>query len=181
MTYRRYDGSEATIQAITYAITVLIVSCPYAIGLAVPMVIVIVSGVAAERGIIFKSADAIEVAYKTSHVVFDKTRTLTRGKLSVVTKDCYNVDKLPLLLSLIENSRHPVSVSVATYLKDAGVMASTVPEPKSLTGKSVETTFGGRKLRAGNSRWLNISENELIRRMLSQGYTVFYFTIDNML
>lgn len=152
MTVRGYDRSEATIQAITYAITVLIVSYPCAIGLAVPMVIVITSGVAAERGIIFKSSDTIEVAHKTSHVVFDKTGTLTQGKLSVVTTECANVDKLPLLLGLIENNRHPVSVSVATHLKDAGVTASTVPEPKSLTGKGVETTFGGRKLRAGNSR-----------------------------
>ncbi|CAP83040.1 Pc15g01540 [Penicillium rubens Wisconsin 54-1255] len=181
MTVRGYDGSEATIQAITYAITVLIVSCPCAIGLAVPMVIVIASGVAAERGIIFKSSDAIEVAHKTSHVVFDKTGTLTRGKLSVVTTECANVDKLPLLLGLIENNRHPVSVSVAAHLKDAGVTASTVPEPKSLTGKGVETTFGGRKLRAGNSRWLNLSENEVVQPMLAQGYTVFCFTIDNAL
>lgn len=181
MTIRGYDGSEATIQAITYAITVLIVSCPCAIGLAVPMVIVIASGVAAERGIIFKSADAIEVAHKTSHVVFDKTGTLTRGKFSVVTKECDNVDTLPLLLGLIENSRHPVSVSVAGHLKDAGVIASTIPEPKSLTGKGIETIFGGRKLRAGNSRWLNLSESELVQPMLAQGYTVFCFTIDDAL
>lgn len=181
MTIRGYDGSEATIQAITYAITVLIVSCPCAIGLAVPMVIVIASGVAAERGIIFKSADAIEVAHKTSHVVFDKTGTLTRGKLSVVTEECDYVDTLPLLLGLIENSRHPVSISVAAHLKDAGVMASTIPDPKSLTGKGVETTFGDRKLRAGNSRWLNLSESELVQPMLAQGYTVFCFTIDDAL
>ncbi|KXG47942.1 ATPase, P-type, K/Mg/Cd/Cu/Zn/Na/Ca/Na/H-transporter [Penicillium griseofulvum] len=173
--------SEATIQAITYAITVLIVSCPCAIGLAVPIVIVITSGVAAERGIVFKSADAIEVAHKTSHVVFDKTGTLTRGKLSVVTKNCENENNLPLLLGLIKNSRHPVSVSVAAHLKDAGVMASTVPGPKSLTGKGVEATFYGRKLRAGNSRWLNLSENELVQPLLAQGYTVFCFTIDNAL
>jgi Cu2+-exporting ATPase len=181
MTIRGNDGSEATIQAITYAITVLIVSCPCAIGLAVPMVIVIASGVAAERGIIFKSADAIEMAHKTSHVVLDKTGTLTRGKLSVVAKDCIDADKLPLLLGLIENSRHPVSVSVAAYLKDASIMASTVPEPKSLTGKGIETTLGGRRLRAGNSRWLNLSEHELVQPMLAQGYTVFCFTIDNAL
>ncbi|KAJ6166911.1 p-type copper atpase [Penicillium chermesinum] len=181
MTLRGHDGSEATIQAITYAITVLIVSCPCAIGLAVPMVIVIVSGVVAERGIIFKSADAIEVAHKTSHVVFDKTGTLTQGKLSVVAKNCVKVDNLPLLLGLIETSRHPVSVSVATYLKETGVTASTVSESKSLTGKGIETTFGGRKLQAGNSRWLNLSENEHVQQMLAQGYTVFCFTIDNAL
>ncbi|KAE8149773.1 E1-E2 ATPase-domain-containing protein [Aspergillus avenaceus] len=170
---RGLDGSEAIIQAITYAITVLIVSCPCAIGLAVPVVVVIVSGVAAEKGIIFKSADAIEVAHKKSHVVFDKTGTLTRGKLSV--------DSLPFLLGLIETSQHPVSVSVAVHLKEAGVVASTVTEPKSLTGKGVEATVSGRRLQAGNSRWLNLSDNEHVQRMLAQGHTVFCSTIDNTL
>ncbi|KAM5347903.1 hypothetical protein ACJ41O_007727 [Fusarium nematophilum] len=182
MAVRGHDGSEATIQAITYAITVLIVSCPCAIGLAVPMVIVIASGVAAEKGIIFKSADAIEVAHKTAHVVFDKTGTLTRGKLSVVADEgVVEKDQLPLLLGLIENSRHPVSVAVTAHLKDAGVLASSVPEPKSLTGKGVETTLGGQKLRAGNSRWLNLSDHGLVKPMLAQGYTVFCFTIDSEL
>ncbi|KAJ5481426.1 hypothetical protein N7475_000238 [Penicillium sp. IBT 31633x] len=179
MTIRGYDGSEATIQAITYAITVLIVSCPCAIGLAVPMVIVISSGIAAERGIIFKSADAIELAHKTAHVVFDKTGTLTRGKLSVVAQDCVDGDKLPILLGLIENSRHPVSVSVASHLKDAGVIASTVPGSKSLTGKGVEAVLGDQGLRAGNSRWLDLSDHELVQPMLARGYTVFCFTIEN--
>lgn len=179
MTIREHDGSEATIQAITYAITVLIVSCPCAIGLAVPMVIVISSGIAAERGIIFKSADAIELAHKTMHVVFDKTGTLTRGELSVVAQDCVDGDKLPILLGLIENSRHPVSVSVAAHLKDAGIIASTVPGSKSLTGKGVEAILGGQSLRAGNSRWLDLSEHELVQPMLARGYTVFCFTIED--
>ncbi|KAM0432925.1 hypothetical protein ACHAPT_004630 [Fusarium lateritium] len=181
MIVRGHNGSEATIQAITYAITVLIVSCPCAIGLAVPMVVVIASGVAAEKGIIFKSADAIEVAHKTSHVVFDKTGTLTQGKLSVVARDCIDEDALGPLLGLIENSRHPVSVAVSTHLKDMGVRAWTVPEPKSLTGKGVETTLKGQKLQAGNSRWLELSNHDLVQPMLAQGYTVFCFTIDNEL
>ncbi|CAG7926304.1 unnamed protein product [Penicillium olsonii] len=181
MAVRGYDGSEATIQAITYAITVLIVSCPCAIGLAVPMVVVIVSGVAAERGIIFKSADAIEVAHKTSHVVFDKTGTLTRGKLTVVAEECVNNDDLSLLLGLIENNRHPVSISVAARLRRDGIMPSAVPGAKSLTGKGVEAVLNGKKLRAGNSRWLSLSENEFVRPMLAQGYTVLCFTIDEAL
>ncbi|KAJ4209873.1 hypothetical protein NW767_000151 [Fusarium falciforme] len=181
MTVRGHSGSEATIQAITYAITVLIVSCPCAIGLAVPMVIVIASGVAAEKGIIFKSADAIEVAHKTSHVVFDKTGTLTRGMLSVVAQDCLDEGALGPLLGLIENSRHPVSVAVTAHLKEMGFKAWTVPEPKSLTGKGVETTLKGQKLRAGNSRWLELSNHDLVLPMLAQGYTVFCFTINNEL
>lgn len=181
MTIRGYDGSEAATQAITYTIAVLIVSCPCAIGLAVPMVIVIASGVAAERGIIFKSAEAIEVAHKTSHVVFDKTGTLTRGKLSVVTENSVGKGKLSLLLGLIESSRHPVSLAVAAHLKEAGVVASAVADPKSITGKGVEAILGSQSLRAGNSRWLGLTNHELVQPMLALGYTVFCFTIDNTL
>ncbi|KAJ4270195.1 hypothetical protein NW762_001871 [Fusarium torreyae] len=181
MAVRGYGGSKATTEAITYAIAVLIVSCPCAIGLAVPMVIVIMSGVAAERGIIFKSADAIEVAHKTSHVVFDKTGTLTQGKLSVVGKECVDKSSLPLLLGLVENSRHPVSMAIAAHLEDNGVEASAVPEPKSLTGKGVEAIMKGQRLRAGNSRWLGLSTDHLVQPMLAQGYTVFCFTINDQL
>ncbi|KAF5605218.1 Cu2+-exporting ATPase [Fusarium subglutinans] len=181
LTVRGYVGSKATTEAITYAIAVLIVSCPCAIGLAVPMVIVIMSGVAAERGIIFKSADAIEVAHKTSHVVFDKTGTLTQGKLSVVSNECVDKRTLPLLLGLIENSRHPVSMAVTDYLRNTGLETSVVGEPKSLTGKGVEAVVKGQVLKAGNSTWLNLSDDPLIQPMLSQGHTVFCFTINDEL
>lgn len=181
MTVRGYDGSEAATQAVTYTIAVLIVSCPCAIGLAVPMVIVIASGVAAEKGIVFKSADAIEVAHKTSHVVFDKTGTLTRGKLSIIMENSLDNSKLSLLLGLIESSKHPVSLAVATHLKEAGVLASAVAESKSITGKGVEAIMGGQSLRAGNSRWLCLTNHEFVQPMLDQGYTVFCFTIDNVL
>ncbi|KAI6782816.1 uncharacterized protein J7T54_000959 [Emericellopsis cladophorae] len=176
---RGQGAAKAIVEAITYAITVLIVSCPCAIGLAVPMVIVIASGVAAERGIIFKSATAIEVAHKTSHVVFDKTGTLTRGNLAVVGNECIDDEALPLLLGLVENSRHPVSVAVAAHLRGTGVTRVTVPEPKSLTGKGIESTLSGRKLQAGNSRWLGQSDNELVQPLLTQGCTVLCFAIDN--
>ncbi|KAM0232371.1 hypothetical protein ACHAPO_007859 [Fusarium lateritium] len=176
---RGYGGSKATTEAITYAIAVLIVSCPCAIGLAVPMVIVIMSGVAAEKGIIFKSADAIEVAHKTSHVVFDKTGTLTQGKLSVVSKECISKPSLPLLLGLIENSRHPVSVAVTRHLKDIGIEPFAADETKSLTGKGIEAVVKGQRLKAGNSRWLGLSENPLVSTLLAQGNTVFCFTVND--
>ncbi|KAF5559756.1 Cu2+-exporting ATPase [Fusarium phyllophilum] len=181
VTVRGYGGSKAITEAITYAVAVLIVSCPCAIGLAVPMVIVIMSGVAAERGIIFKSADAIEVAHKTSHVVFDKTGTLTQGKLSVVADECVDKSTLPLLLGLIENSRHPVSMAVTGHLRNIGVEPSVIGEPKSLTGKGVEALVKGQRLKAGNSTWLKLSDDPLIQPMLSQGHTVFCFTINDEL
>ncbi|EON98444.1 putative copper-translocating p-type atpase protein [Phaeoacremonium minimum UCRPA7] len=181
---RHQSGSEATIQAITYAITVLIVSCPCAIGLAVPMVVVIASGVAAERGVIFKSADSIEIAYKTSHVVFDKTGTLTQGKLTVAmekhTSDNVGLTKSQLL-GLIGSIKHPVSAAVSAHLRSNNVMGLKVSDPKSLTGKGVEGTASGLILRAGNSRWLGLSSDPIVQSILSKGYTAFCFTVNDSL
>ncbi|KAL5383532.1 hypothetical protein DPSP01_005928 [Paraphaeosphaeria sporulosa] len=180
---QRKSGPEATIQAITYAITVLIVSCPCAIGLAVPMVIVVATGVAAERGVIFKSADAIEIAWKTTHVVFDKTGTLTRGQLSVTRMEILrSAPGTPgLILGLVGDSKHPVSIAVATYLKSEGVAAIAVSNPKSIVGKGVEGAFAGCTLRAGNSRWLGLTDHPSVQPILAQGYTAFCFTFNDEL
>jgi Cd2+-exporting ATPase len=183
MAVRGKSGSAATVDAITYAITVLIVSCPCAIGLAVPMVVVITSGVAAESGVIFKSASAIEVAHKTSHVVFDKTGTLTQGKLTVVSEYCVDINHstLELLLGLINDNRHPVSLAVIDHLRSKGVAAAVVSGAKSLTGKGLEAQVAGRALRAGNSRWLQLSSDVTVQSVLAQNYTAFCFTIDGVL
>ncbi|KGO41716.1 ATPase, P-type, K/Mg/Cd/Cu/Zn/Na/Ca/Na/H-transporter [Penicillium expansum] len=176
-------GSEATVQAVTYAITVLIVSCPCAIGLAVPMVVVICSGIVAERGVIFKSAHSIEVAHRASHVVLDKTGTLTRGKLSVAVEHYLENGEscLSLLLGLVGDSKHPVSVAVVNHLRHKGIFATTVPDVKSLTGRGVEAKLANQSLQAGNSRWLELSTHPLVQPVLTQGYTAFCFTIDGAL
>ncbi|KAF2276116.1 heavy metal translocatin [Westerdykella ornata] len=157
------SGSDATIQAITYAITVLIVSCPCAIGLAVPMVIVVATGVAAERGVIFKSAEAIEL-------------TIAREEYPSASPSTK-----ALLLGLIGSSKHPVSVAVAAHLRTNGVTAITVSDPKNIVGRGLEGTFASRTLRAGNSRWLGLSDDALVESILSQGYTAFCFTVDGSL
>lgn len=184
MGVRNQTGAEAAVNAITYAITVLIVSCPCAIGLAVPMVIVIASGVAAERGVVFKSADSIEVAYKTSHIVFDKTGTLTHGKLSVVRgfyMDSDSHSAKSLLLGLVTDIKHPVSMAVATHLKEQGVSGSVISDQKVLTGKGIEGKSSGLVVRAGNSHWLSLSSDARVQPILSQGYTAFCFTINDSL
>ena len=185
---RKQSGSEATIQAITYAITyaitVLIVSCPCAIGLAVPMVVVIATGVAAERGVIFKSADSIEVAHKTSHVIFDKTGTLIQGKLTVAIEH-YISDDVNLirsqLLGLIGSIKHPISTAVSAHLRSKNVLEVKLSDPKSLTGKGVESTGPDGVFQAGNSYWLNLSSHTIIQSILSKGYTAFSFTINGSL
>lgn len=181
---RKESGSEATVHAITYAITVLIVSCPCAIGLAVPMVIVVASGVAAERGVIFRSADSIEVACKAAHVVFDKTGTLTQGRPTVVVEDFVgsNVESsAALLLGLIGGIKHPVSTGVATHLKAKGVLPSAVTSPKTMTGKGVKGRASGSVLCAGNSHWLQLTSHPHVQAVLAQGYTAFCFTMNDSL
>jgi Cu2+-exporting ATPase len=147
------------------------------------MVVVFASGIAAEKGVVFKSADAIEVAYKTSHVVFDKTGTLTQGKLGVVVEHCLEngESRLPFLLGLISNNKHPVSVAVADHLRRKGVIAAAFPGAKSLTGRGMEGEMAGQTMRGGNSRWLNVQNHPLVQPVLLQGYTAFCFTIDGVL
>ena len=182
ITVRKQTTSHATIEAITYAITVLIVSCPCAIGLAVPMVIVIASGVAARRGIIFKSAASIEVAYKTTDVVFDKTGTLTLGQLTVVEEISCSFDATltkSMLLGLLANIKHPVSAAIASHLSKECVTPSVIQDAKVVTGKGAEGSWRGRILRVGNSKWLNVEAHPLVKLWLSRGLTVTCFTVDS--
>ncbi|RHZ58279.1 hypothetical protein CDV55_105698 [Aspergillus turcosus] len=167
---------SAAVQAITYAISVLIVSCPCAIGLAVPMVIVITGGVGAKHGVVFKSAETIEIARKVSHVVFDKTGTLTQGELSVATEDYLSESRssaAPLALGLTINSKHPVSAAVAAHLQAQGVVPAPIEDVKSVTGSGLEGAWNGTSIRGGNSRWLAVQTVPQVASLLSQGLTVF--------
>ncbi|KAK4448904.1 copper-translocating P-type ATPase [Podospora aff. communis PSN243] len=176
--------AQAATEAVTYAITVLIVSCPCAIGLAVPMVVVIGTGLAAKHGVIFKESRSIEIASKTSHVVFDKTGTLTEGKLSIASEEYTRKTRdaeaaMSLLLGLVKDIKHPVSVSIASYLESKGVSLSPVSDIKALPGKGVEgKSPSGDIIRAGNSRWLQLGKNEHVQRASSQSLTAFCVTIN---
>ncbi|KAH7346212.1 Cu2+-exporting ATPase [Rhexocercosporidium sp. MPI-PUGE-AT-0058] len=176
---RNQSGGTAVVQAITYAISVLIVSCPCAIGLAVPMVVVIAGGVGARFGVVFKSAETIEIARKVSHVVFDKTGTLTMGELSVVAEEYLvepgNVSAAALVLGLTINSKHPVSAAVAAHLMAQGFEPAVVDEVRSVTGSGMEGIWKKSHLRVkgGNSRWLAVQDNQYVSTLLSQGRTVF--------
>lgn len=166
----------SAVQAMTYAISVLIVSCPCAIGLAVPMVVVIAGGVGAKHGVVFKSAETIEIARKVTHVVFDKTGTLTQGKLSVSAEEYLSESRssaASLALGLTLNSKHPVSTAVAAYLQGQAVEPAMVKDVESMTGSGVKGTWNGAKVCGGNSRWLAVQTVPQVASLLSQGCTVF--------
>ncbi len=175
------DGREAAVQALTYAIATLVVCCPCAIGLAVPMVVVIAGGVAAKMGVVIKKAETIESAHKASHVLFDKTGTLTEGKMSVAVEKLIGERKneaRSIILGLLEDSQHPVSAAVAKHLKAQGVTKIQLNSVRILVGKGVEGRLGDTLIRAGNSRWLGLETSVPVRALTEDGFTVMCVTMD---
>lgn len=173
---RNEASSTAVVNAITYAIAALTVSCPYAIGLAVPMVIVISGGVAASHGLIFKTAEMIEIARSVDHVVFDKTGTLTKGQMAVVEELYLAVSKestAALVLGMTTNIKHPVSHAVAKHLQNSNIESYAVHDIQTLPGIGVQGSWNGSVVRAGNSRWLAVTDQPLVKNLLARGLTVF--------
>ena len=178
---RQQGGGTAVVTAITYGVSVLIVSCPCAIGLCIPMVIVVAGGAAAKHGVVLKSALALENARKVSHVVFDKTGTLTEGELSV-TKEVVLADAqfaLSVTLGLTSNSKHPVSAAISSCLQAKGVEAANTKDVRSITGKGIEGTYAGDLIRCGNIRWLSLYDLPEVRSLLRNGLTVFGVTMED--
>ncbi|KIP03427.1 hypothetical protein PHLGIDRAFT_37430 [Phlebiopsis gigantea 11061_1 CR5-6] len=180
---RGQSPGEAAVRALTYAIAVLAISCPCAIGLAVPMVVLVASGVAARLGLVFKAATTIEVARQVSHAVFDKTGTLTTGQLevvqSVVLQDTIalgndtSISATSAILALVSASQHPVARAVAVHLGTKDIAASQVEDIEEVTSKGVQGTLAGRMIRGGNAKWLGLEHSPHISPLLDTGSTLF--------
>ncbi len=141
--------------ALLLSVTVLIISCPCAVGLATPAAIMGGSGIGAENGILFKGADAIESASKLQVVVFDKTGTLTRGKpavTDVIAAGATQEEVLRLAAVIEKNSEHPLGEAIVEGARARGL---TIDEPEtfdSIPGQGVEATHGGHSLLLGNRK-----------------------------
>lgn len=171
--YNKRDWSGAVIKAITYAIATLIVSCPCAIGLAVPMVILIAGGVAAQYGVIFKDPQKLEVARNVTDVVFDKTGTLTTSHFTVISEQ-YLGTMAPdhtkqHILGLLKDNKHPISLGVYNYLVKESRMSAepdlvpvAMQDIYSIPGEGVigVTRADHHEVRAGNPNWLSLHVEE---------------------
>lgn len=183
---RNQDAGGSIGVAITYGIAVLAISCPCALGLAVPMVLIIAGGVAAKFGIIIKNASATERAYRTTDVVFDKTGTLTTGVLELGLEEYYGAAIEPaklkgVVLALVKNNRHPVSSAVAQALRNQQVTASLLEDVQSIPGAGLEAVWNGSGIRAGNPDWLAVQNRPEIRGVLDRGLTILGVTVNSEL
>ncbi|OAQ98359.1 hypothetical protein LLEC1_01174 [Akanthomyces lecanii] len=176
---RKYNGGQAIANAITYAVATLAVSCPCALGLAVPMVLVVAGGVAAKSGVIIKSAECTERARKVTDIVFDKTGTITESDLDVVATEFFGGDEelaSALTKPLVSGNNHPVSLVVAKYLETRATKAVTATDVHVIPGAGVEAVLDGDVIRAGNPKWTGTDDYRVINNLKEQGLTLLVIT-----
>ncbi|MSO89524.1 MAG: copper-translocating P-type ATPase [Rhodospirillaceae bacterium] len=137
------------------AVSVLVIACPCAMGLATPTAIMVGTGASARAGILIKDAEALERAYRTSIVVFDKTGTLTEGRPAVteiIAAAADSAQVLTLAASAQQGSEHPLASAILAKARDAGLALSPVADFRSLPGRGIAARVSGRDLRMGNRR-----------------------------
>ena len=175
--------------AFSMAISVLVISCPCALGLATPVAIMVGTGKGAQMGIMIKSAQYLELAHKITTVVFDKTGTVTTGEIAVkeiVTKDGISKDEfLKIAASLEALSEHPLGKAVVKKAEEEKLALIKCQSFKAFFGKGVTGVLNGKNYIAGNEKFLN--ENGYDTSLFSNkanlfkenGSTVLYFGCEN--
>lgn len=172
--------------SLTRAISVLVVSCPCALGLATPVAIMVGNGVAAKNGILFKTSSALEQTGKAEIVVLDKTGTITNG-VPVVTDVIAVSDESELLEAAyaLENaSEHPLGKAVTEYCKAHDVSLHKIEGFKVHAGNGLEGDLNGRHLRGGNLKFISSVDNDLenkAKALASEGKTPLFFESDGRL
>ena len=145
-------------RALIYAASVLVIACPCALGLATPTAILVGTGVAARRGILFQDAEALEAAHHVTLVAFDKTGTLTEGKPRLVAFEAPEGSReqsLRLAASLLSQSEHPLSRALVEEAHEQGLDLAPAGDVAALPGRGVRGNVGDRTLIVASSRLLS--------------------------
>ncbi|MEO8794988.1 MAG: copper-translocating P-type ATPase, partial [Daejeonella sp.] len=182
-----FGGPDGFTHGLLAMVTVLVIACPCALGLATPTAIIVGVGKGAENGILIKDAESLESAYKVDTIVLDKTGTITIGK-PVVTdfEKADNADSENLngiLLGIENSSEHPLADAVVLKLKEENLTASKISNFESITGRGASAIFEGEKYFVGNDKLM--AENKIdiplnlkskIQEFQENAKTVIYFS-----
>ncbi len=180
--------------ALARGISVLVISCPCALGLATPVAIMVGSGVGAKNGILFKTAVSLELAGKTNIVALDKTGTITKG--TPVVTDILPADGtleeelLTTAYSLEKKSEHPLAKAIVSYAEEKGVKTEPADDFKAMLGSGVYAIIDGKEAAGGNFKWiseyLKNADETCVKRILSDadtfaedGKTPLFFVKEN--
>jgi len=178
--------------ALVNAIAVLIVACPCALGLATPMSIMVGVGRGAQAGILIKNAEAIEKAEKITHLLTDKTGTLTEGRPRVVTAIAASgMDQrhfLTLVVSLEKNSEHPLARSIVDFADEQSIRPQDVEHFESVTGGGIRGYVGGVSVLVGKQKFIEASGVRILPAVAQQAadaegraQTVVWAAVDGQL
>ncbi|WFA08854.1 heavy metal translocating P-type ATPase [Tissierella sp. Yu-01] len=184
-----FIGGESSTFALTIFISVLVIACPCALGLATPTAIMVGTGKGAENGVLIKSGTALETAHQIQTIVFDKTGTITEGKPKVTdvipVKGLSEDELLILAASAEKGSEHPLGEAIVKGAEDKGLEFKKVDSFNAIPGHGIEVTIEGKNILAGNRKLMverNISLEDLessSNRLAEEGKTPMYFAIDN--
>ena len=174
--------------SLTVFVSVLVIACPCALGLATPTAIMVGTGKGAELGILFKNAEALEISQKINTVMFDKTGTLTEGKPYVTDIISDDKDKLLLISASAENgSEHPLGEAIVREAKEKNITLLPIENFKAIAGFGIETFIEGKRVLMGNDKLMlkeNISiekYNSDMDKLSKEGKTPMYVSYDNKL
>jgi len=184
-----WGPQPAYVYAFVNAVSVLIIACPCALGLATPMSIMVGMGCGAQSGILVKDASAIEEMNKVDILIIDKTGTITEGKPSLKGFKSFgqlsDEEILKLAASVDSNSEHPLAESIVKGAKEKNIGLVKVDNFESVTGKGVQAIYQGKKIGLGNQRLLDgfkasldDDKKKLVGDWQLSGQTVMYLILE---
>lgn len=163
------NSEERSYQAFSHMIAVLLIACPCALGLAVPMAVMITTAEAAKSGLLIGGGEVIERASDINVIVFDKTGTLTAGKPRVIHfhSNGDSDEFLRISASVASNSNHPLSRSISEFVKDKNIKLSDPDKFKNIPGLGIESQIDEKKVLIGNASFLRqqnieVQESDLV-------------------
>ncbi|MGH9963790.1 MAG: heavy metal translocating P-type ATPase [Nitrososphaeraceae archaeon] len=174
-------------------VSVIIIACPCALGIATPAALMMGTGKGAENGILFKGGEYLEIANKVQIIVFDKTGTLTKGKPSVtdmveLTNNISETELLRLTAIAESGSEHPLGQAVVNYAREKGIMVANPESFEAVSGHGLQARYadhtiliGNRKLMDDNNIHVTATANSKLKDLENQGKTAVLVAIDNKL
>lgn len=177
--------------SLTIFVSVLVIACPCALGLATPTAIMVGTGKGAENGILIKGGEALETTHKINTIIFDKTGTITEGKPTVtdiITAGTVDSDSLlQITASAEKGSEHPLGDAIVKSAEDKGLELYPIEHFESITGQGINATIQGKQLLIGNIRLMqemDIAVEAVLKdadTLAAQGKTPMYIALDSKL
>jgi Cu2+-exporting ATPase len=175
------------VYALERMVTVMVITCPHALGLAIPLVVAISTSVSAQNGLLIRNRTAFEESRKISTLIFDKTGTLTKGDFGVtriqsVNEEFSKNEVLRLASALEQSSEHPIAVGIVKKVKEDNINIPSLENFNAITGKGVEATVEGKQVKVVSPGFLRDENIAIPEDAYSDAAeTVVFVLIDNQL